>query len=111
MRRERKKKELALGEVLVERWLTKLGFDPAVYPVFALWDRLTGWPPEKARAVALKKSVLYVEVDSSARRHDLYLKRRKLIQELNGAFGRPVVSDIIIRLQSAPHSVEKSGDL
>lgn len=84
---------------MVKVVLKSLGFDPNSYAVFEIWDRLLGREAERARAVGLKGSDLCVEVDSSARLHDLTLRKRQLLKKLNGHFGpRAFISDIIFSL-------------
>ncbi len=112
MRTFRKKgpKELVPAGKLFEALLGKLGYDADAYAAFEVWDRLLGREAAKARASALQGRRLLVEVDSSARLHDLMLRKRGLLQKLNGHFGtRRVVSDIIFKLASEPrHSAAGS---
>jgi hypothetical protein len=97
-----KKKELVDANRLFAGLLKKLGYDPESYAVFEIWDRLLGAQASKARAVGLKGPALHVEVDSSARLHDLTLRKRDLLKKLNGHFGtRRPISDIILQLASA----------
>ncbi len=96
---DKKKAPPVLGDGMVKVALKALGFDPKSYAVFEIWDRMLGREAERARAVGLKGSDLCVEVDSSARLHDLTLRKRQLIKKLNGHFGpRPFISDIIFSL-------------
>jgi hypothetical protein len=87
------------SERMVEDVLKKLGFDPKSYAVFEIWDRLLGWEANRAKAIGLKGTDLCVEVDSSARLHDLTLRKRQLMKRLNEHFGpRAFISDIIFSL-------------
>ncbi|HRY29671.1 MAG TPA: DciA family protein, partial [Elusimicrobiota bacterium] len=73
------------------------------YAVFEIWDRLLGVQATRAKAVGLQGRRLCVEVDSSARLHDLMLRKRTLLRKLNEHFGtRPVISDIILQLAQNP---------
>ena len=97
--KQRKSPPPVVGDKMVKVVLKNLGFDPNSYAVFEIWDRLLGREAERARAVGLKGSDLCVEVDSSARLHDLTLRKRQILKKLNGHFGpRPFLSDIIFSL-------------
>ena len=105
--RGKKPKVLRPARLIVSPWLEKLGSRPQSLAVFEAWDRLLGAEASKARAVGMKQSVLYVDVDSSARMHDLTLRKPGLLRKLQGFFGPgthdpfatgKAVSDIIFRL-------------
>ena len=99
----RKPKVLSPAEAIVAPWLAKLGLKSESLAVFEAWDRLLGAEATKAKAVGIKGSVLYVDVDHSARLHDLTLRKPQLLRKLQGFFGgkpgsRQSVSDIIFKL-------------
>jgi predicted nucleic acid-binding Zn ribbon protein len=104
----KKRKVLSPAKDIVAPWLEKLGLKPQVLAVFDAWDRLLGPEAAKARAVGMKGPVLHVETDSSARLHDLTLRKAGLLKRLQGFFGEQgprapfetgkTVSDIIFRL-------------
>jgi predicted nucleic acid-binding Zn ribbon protein len=104
--RKPKVKVLAPAQDLVAPWLAKLGITPGVVVVFEAWDRLLGAEAAKASAVGLKNAVLYVDVDSSARIHDLSLRKPRLLKRLKDYVGerrglvgtKETVSDIIFSL-------------
>lgn len=101
--RPRKPKVLSPARLLVAPWLERLGMTPKSFSVFEAWDRLLGAESAKARASGLKGSVLHVDVDHSARMHDLTLRKPQLLKKLQGYFGEkgpkgPPVSDIIFRI-------------
>ncbi len=99
---KKKKKELVDAQALFRGVLGRLGYRPERYAVFDIWDRLLGAQASKAKAVGLKGRRLYVEVDSSARMHDITLRKRNLIQKLNQHFGTErVIFDIIVQLSSS----------
>jgi predicted nucleic acid-binding Zn ribbon protein len=87
------------AQALFDAVLRRLGYSHEHYAVFEIWDRLLGAQAAKARAVGLKGQKLCIEVDSSARLHDLSLKKRDLLRKINQHFGeRRVISDIILEL-------------
>jgi len=95
-------KKLIDGQTLFHAILQRLNFDPALYAVFEIWDRVLGPQSTRARAVGLKSGRLLVEVDSHARLHDLTLRKRGLLKKINGHFGVGTgLSDIIFRLTTA----------
>lgn len=96
-------KELVAAERLVNGWLRILGYDAAHLAVFEAWDRLLGAEADRARAVGLKNGHLMVETDTSARLHDLTLRKPSLLGKLRGHFGPScLVSDIILKLAPTP---------
>lgn len=103
---KRKPKVLAPARTLVAPWLAKLGITPGAMVVFEAWDRLLGPEAAKASATGIKGTKLYVDVDSSARLHDLSLRKRQLLQNLKEFVGerslpagtKPSISDIIFTL-------------
>ena len=61
-----------------------------------------GPPGPRAGAAGFKGTALYVDVDHSARLHDLTLRKPQLLKKLNGYLIRPgakaPVSDIIFKI-------------
>lgn len=101
-------KGLIPAQRLLTALLGKLGYDPDVYAVFEIWDRLLGYQAARARAVGLKGRHLYVEVDSNAHMHDIMLRKRQLLKKLNDHFGtRRVISDIILEFAKTPAARRK----
>jgi predicted nucleic acid-binding Zn ribbon protein len=97
--KEKKPRALTPANALFQSLLEKLGYQGDLYAVFDVWDRLLGAQATRARATGLRGTRLCVEVDSSARIHDLMLRKRKLLKDLNQHFGpRTVISDIIFEL-------------
>lgn len=99
----KKPKVLSPAQAVVAPWLAKLGLNSESVAVFEAWDRLVGAEAGKARAAGIKGTTLHVDVDHSARLHDLTLRKPQLLRKLQGFFGGkggkpPPVSDIIFRL-------------
>lgn len=91
-------KRLVSAQELFTGILSKTGYDPTVYALFDLWDRLMGAESEKARAVGVRNGRLYVEVDTPVRTHGLALRKRELLKKMNAPFGGTApLSDIIFR--------------
>ncbi len=98
-----KPKSLIEGHVLIRPFLEKMGYNPANYAVFEAWDNLLGSASSAhAKAAGLRKGQLVVNVSSSARLHDLTLRKAQLLKKLQGYFGgqgaKPPVSDIIFQI-------------
>jgi predicted nucleic acid-binding Zn ribbon protein len=97
------KKVLRLAGQLIQDTLERSGFRPTDYPLFQLWDNVLGREASHAQAVGVKNRRLYIDVDTSARLHTLTLRKRELLQKINGAFGgNAPLSDIILRLGKNP---------
>ena len=91
-------KKLVSAKDVLAGVLNRPGYDPSVFALFDLWDRLLGAEADKAKAVGFRGGRLYVEVDTSVRTHGLVLRKRELIKKINGAFGGSApLSDIIFR--------------
>jgi predicted nucleic acid-binding Zn ribbon protein len=106
--KKKRAKVLVEGSTLLKPVLEKLGYNPVNYAVFEAWDRLIGAAAGKARAAGLKDGKLIVDVDASARLHDLTLRKPQLLKKLQGFFGgagaKPPVSDIIFRISDEDHA-------
>lgn len=103
-----KKKFLKPAENLIQDTLARSGFRAADFPLFQLWDNVLGRESAHAQAVGVKNRRLYVDVDSSARLHTLTMRKRELLQKINGAFGgNAPLSDIILRLGKTPPPDER----
>lgn len=102
MQRRKKPKVLTPGHALVEPYLRRLGIHPETVALFDAWDRLAGLEAKGTRAVGLKEGRLHVDVDHSARLHDLTLRKAQLLRKLQGFLGgsraKALVSDIIFRI-------------
>lgn len=48
-------------------------------------------------SVAMKNGVLYVALSSSVARHEIFMKRAALQQEINRRLGMEVISNIIVK--------------
>jgi predicted nucleic acid-binding Zn ribbon protein len=98
---KKRERKLTNGQDMVATWLGRLGFDARHVAVFDMWDRMLGRESEKAKAVGLKGQRLCVQVDSHARMHDLLLRKRTLLKQLNDYFGKDApISDIILELST-----------
>ena len=108
--RDKPEKRLVSAQELFSGILSKTGYDPAVYALFDLWDRLMGAESQKARAVGVRNGRLYVEVDTPVRTHGLALRKRELLKKMNAPFGASApLSDIIFRPGTPTRSDDKKG--
>lgn len=108
--RDKPPKRLVSAQELLSGILSKTGYDPRVYALFDLWDRLMGAESEKARAVGVRNGRLYVEVDTPVRTHGLALRKRDLLKKMNAPFGASApLSDIIFRPGTPTRSDDKKG--
>ncbi|MBK8871061.1 MAG: DUF721 domain-containing protein [Elusimicrobia bacterium] len=108
--RDKPVKRLVSAQELFSGILSKSGYDPAVYALFELWDRLMGAESQKARAVGVRNGRLYVEVDTPVRTHGLALRKRELLKKMNAPFGgNAPLSDIIFRPGTPTRSDDNKG--
>ena len=75
-----------------------------IAPTLAEYDLLSSWPEVVGERIAevtipehIERHVLYVKVNSSSWRAELTIRRREIIEKLNGRMGAKVVRDICFR--------------
>ena len=61
-----------------------------------LWDKLAGSKARFWQIYAVKGGIIYIKVDIMAARHDLLVKERELVKELNKNFDKPWIKQISI---------------
>ena len=72
-----------------------IGRKIAEYDAVLQWESLVGEHVARAAsAVKIVKGVLFVKVKSSTWRNELSLRKREIVETLNGALGQEVVKDI-----------------
>lgn len=94
------KKEKAIGDVLKET-LRKLVSPsrPSEEGARILWEAAAGADAAKhSKPVAIKKSELLVNVDSSSWLYELTMRKKKLLKGLEGKFGKKVIKNIRFRI-------------
>jgi predicted nucleic acid-binding Zn ribbon protein len=87
----------ALGDVLKEV-VGSLGIQPQIkkYEIVNLWSEVAGQQVAKVtRAREVRDGRLFVEVESSAWRNELFYLKQELIQKLNRRVGQQVIHDIL----------------
>jgi predicted nucleic acid-binding Zn ribbon protein len=87
----------ALGDVLGEL-VYSLGIRPQLkrYEVVNLWAEVVGEKISKVtRAREVRDGRLFVEVESSAWRNELFYMKNEFVKKLNARAGEQVVHDII----------------
>jgi hypothetical protein len=92
----------------MESILRALRFDPALYAVFEIWDRETKGLVRNCEATGIQGSRLCVTVPSAAHRQELLYVKERLLNRLNQALGRRMITDIQFELTGGNLSVEES---
>lgn len=95
-----KSKEKTIKDVLKET-LKKLASPsrPSAEAVAALWEAAAGSGAAKhSKPVAVKRSELLVNVDSSSWLYEMTLKKKAILKGLEGKFGKKVIKNIRFRI-------------
>jgi len=92
----RKSSSFAAKDLLAKA-LKTWGFEPDLYAVFEIWDNLAGHL-KGIEAVALKGRRIVVRVASSVHAQELKFLKSGIISQINGYFGRTVLTDVAIEL-------------
>jgi hypothetical protein len=86
------------AKMMVDNILAKLGFDPAMYAIFEVWDRETKGLIKGCEAVAIQGTKICVRVPSVVHRQELHYSKKRIISRLNQALGRNAITDIQFEL-------------
>lgn len=98
-RRSRAKRAVSVGEAL-KRLTASLGIAPKMkeMELLASWESVVGEQIARvAKAERIERGTLYVSVTSAPWRAELTLRRVELMERLNAAAGRKVISEIRFR--------------
>jgi predicted nucleic acid-binding Zn ribbon protein len=98
-RRSRAKRAVPVGEAL-KRLASSLGIAPKLkeMELLASWESVVGEQIARvAKAERIERGTLYVVVTSAPWRAELTLRRVELMDRLNDAAGRKVISEIRFR--------------
>ena len=94
----------------MEGLLRMLRFDPALYAVFEIWDRETKGLVRGCEAQGIQGTKLCVRVPSAAHRQELLYIKERLLNRVNQALGRRMITDIQFELANeAPRSADEKG--
>ncbi len=98
-----KKKELEhIGDIIkitLENWVNTAG-EP-ITRIWQVWDAAVGSQiAESARPAYLKNKLLVVHVPSSVWIQQLQFSKKNIIENLNGAAGKHLVSEIKFKVES-----------
>jgi predicted nucleic acid-binding Zn ribbon protein len=96
---ERNKEEKPL-KVLVDKMLRAYGLSDKLDEVELIesWEKIVGKMISKhTKDIFFKNKVLYLELDSSALKHELNLAKSKLRDKLNSDIGKNLVNEIVIK--------------
>ncbi len=96
---ERNKEETPL-KVLVDKMLRAYGLSDKLDEVELIesWEKIVGKMISKhTKDIYFKNKVLYLELDSSALKHELNLAKSKLRDKLNSDIGKNIVNEIVIK--------------
>src|SRR5689334_13118314 len=78
----------------VNGFLGYLGFDPALYGVFEIWDKEARPYVRGCEAVAIQGKKICVRVPSAVHRQELMFYKDRVIDRINQAMGRKAIVDI-----------------
>ncbi len=97
----------------MEGLLRLLRFDPAMYAVFEIWDRETRGLIRGCEAAGIQGTRLVVKVPSAAHRQEILYIKDRLLNRVNQALGRRVITDIQFELAGDASRVnaEKGGSI
>lgn len=79
--------------------LGMLGFDPSLYAVFEIWDRETRGIVKNVEAIGIQGRKICVKVPSVVHRQELLYSKERLLQRVNQALGKRVITDIQFELE------------
>ncbi len=95
----KRKNECTLREALLQ-FLADHGLEDRINEqrVRHLWPRLFGSVISKhTRSLAIRRKVLYVEVDSAPLREHMHWQRSLIIGRINEAIAPAVIADLVVR--------------
>ncbi len=96
---ERNKQQTPLKE-LVDKMLRAYGLSDKLDEVELIqsWEKIVGKMISKhTKDIYFRNKILYLELDSSALKHELNLAKGKLRDKLNGDLGKNLVNEIVIK--------------
>lgn len=91
--------ERSIADILIEvirtmKWTDRVNDAKIV----AMWGRVMGKNIETyTRKLYVRRRVLFVEIDSSSLRHELFYGKDKIWQNLNKELGEDYLKDVVIR--------------
>ncbi|MEO0043174.1 MAG: hypothetical protein RL329_2622 [Bacteroidota bacterium] len=91
--------ERSIADILLEvirtmKWTDRVNDAKIV----AMWGRVMGKNIETyTRKLYVRRRVLFVEIDSSSLRHELFYGKDKIWQNLNKELGEDYLKDVVIR--------------
>lgn len=94
------RKEKAIGDVLKETLKRLISPSrPSEEGVLVLWAAAAGAGAAKhSKPVAIKKSELVVNVDSSSWLYELTLRKKEILRALEGKFGKKIIKNLRFRI-------------
>lgn len=91
---------LTLVKQKAEEVSRKLGLTDHLGFLERAWDAEIGELNRVARLVAIERSALVVEVDSSPAMQEISLRRRELVRRINRHFPEAVIQHIHVRMKT-----------
>ena len=83
----------AIVQKLVNQFASRNGFKKAW--IEKHWAELVGLEAEKhSRPHRVEHEVLFVNVDSSVWNQELFMRRRQLLEKINGSFSHVILNDV-----------------
>jgi hypothetical protein len=83
-----------------QRLVQKLGLSSHLAMLDRAWESELGGLAKVVRVVALDRSMLVVEADSSPAMQEISLRRKELVRRLNKHFGETFIEQIMVKVAS-----------
>ena len=93
----------------MEGLLRMLKFDPALFAVFEIWDRETRGLVKNCEAAGIQGTRLHVRVPSAAHRQELLYSKERILNRLNQALGKRMITDIHFELAADATDTKMNG--
>jgi predicted nucleic acid-binding Zn ribbon protein len=85
---------------LLQKFLKEEGLEEGLYQtrLYALWDEMLGISVAKnTRKKFIKGRTLFVQLDSSVIRSQLFIMRDDIVKQLNNRLGRNIIDEIVLK--------------
>jgi len=95
--RRAKSKGFVRANTVVSKLLAKYGINTDTYAIFeSIWDKELGKLARRIELVGRQRDTLLVKVDNPAYMQELKLRKKEIIEKINGHFGKAVIDNIKI---------------
>lgn len=91
---------------IVKSILDRLGVTSETHALFTIWEKEAGNLAQTCKDIYVKGGILYVEISSPLYIQELMLRKRQILQKINGHFAQKIISDIRYKM---PRVVRRKG--